>query len=234
MNDHTDERSSPPPPPAGAATSLDERGHHAEWLPRRPLPVHSRPRRGRPPKNAEAPHGPEEVVRAVVDVAIDMFSKHGYSGVSLRQVAAAAGVNPGLVHRYIGSKEDVLRAVFDRFNYELEEGPHAVTGPPLTPGAEQLIYAQQRIIAHLTLEGYDVSVFRTQSPLADLILATIHDHDEIDDRTARIRTLQILALGLGWRLFEPFLLGATGLDEGDKEDIAATIRATNLAIGKGV
>jgi AcrR family transcriptional regulator len=234
MSDITDERSSPPAPPPVGLPAHDDRNRHAEWMPRRPLPVHQRPRRGRPPKNAEAPHGPEEVVRAVVDVAIDLFSKQGYTAVSLRQVAAAAGVNPGLVHRYIGSKEDVLRAVFDRFNYELEEGPYAVTAPPLSPGAEQIIYAQQRIIAHLTLEGYDVSVFRTQSPMADLILATIHDRVDVDDRTARIRAVQILALGLGWRLFEPFLLSATGLDESDRDEIAAAIRAANLAIGKGV
>jgi len=195
--------------------------------------VGDRPRRGRPPKDADAPHGPEEVVKAVVEAATEMFSRYGYGTVSLRQVAAAAGVNPGLVHRYIGSKDDVLRAVFAKFAYELEEGPDAVTGPPLSPGTERLVHTQQRIVAHLTLEGYDISRFQTQSPVVDMILDAIRGHRPVEDREARIRTLQILALGLGWRLFESFLVSATGLDAADRDDIQAAIRETNFAIGRG-
>src|SRR5262249_51700564 len=135
-----------------------------------------RPRRGRPPKDADAPHGPDEVIKAVVDAAAELFSSQGYGTVSLRQVAAAAGGDPGLVHRYIGSKDDVLRAVFAKFAYELEEGPDAITGPRLSPGTERLVVRHQRIVAHLTLEGYDISRFRTESPIVDVILAAIQEH----------------------------------------------------------
>jgi AcrR family transcriptional regulator len=232
MSNHIDERVEPGL--YGGPSGLDGRVRHDDWTPRRPVAVHPRPRRGRPPKDANAPHGPEQVVRAVVEVATEQFARHGYGTVSLRQVAAEAGVNPGLVHRYIGSKDDVLRAVFDRFAYELEEGPHAIAGPPMSPEVWRLLDTQHRIIAHLTLEGYDISRFKTASPVVDLILSTIHEGVEVDDRTARIRALQILALGLGWRMFESFLLGATGLDEDARGDIAAAIAATNLAIGTGV
>ncbi|HVN52631.1 MAG TPA: helix-turn-helix domain-containing protein [Acidimicrobiales bacterium] len=196
-------------------------------------PLAARPRRGRPPKDADAPHGPEEVVAAVVDAATVLFSTKGYGTVSLRQVAAAAGVNPGLVHRYIGSKDDVLRAVFAKFAYELEEGPNAVTTPPLRPGTERLVHTQQRIIAHLTLEGYDISKYQTQSPVVDMIMDAIRDYRPVEDREARIRTVQILALGLGWRLFESFLLSATGLGPDDAQDIQDAIRETNFTIGRG-
>jgi AcrR family transcriptional regulator len=193
----------------------------------------ARPRRGRPPKDADAPHGPDEVIKAVVDAAAELFSSQGYGTVSLRQVAAAAGVNPGLVHRYIGSKDDVLRAVFAKFAYELEEGPDAVTGPRLSPGTERLVLRHQRIVAHLTLEGYDISRFKTESPIVDVILTAIHDHAPVGDRDARIRALQIVALGLGWRLFESFLISTSGLDPSDRDDIVAAIRETNFVIGRG-
>jgi TetR/AcrR family transcriptional regulator, repressor for neighboring sulfatase len=193
----------------------------------------SRPRRGRPPKNAYAPHGPDEVTRAVVDVATELFSSHGIGSVSIRQVAAEAGVNPGLVHRYIGSKEDLLRAVFANFADQLEHGPNAVTCSPMSPASERLVLSHQRIIAHLILEGYDISEFSTRSPLVGVVLDAIQENTEVDDHTARIRTLQVLALGLGWRLFETFLTMATGLGPDDHEEIQEAIRQTNLAIGSG-
>jgi len=235
------ELTEPVPTPAErrdfVATLLQDRTTSADAWPREHsgagARTSARPRRGRPPKDARAPHGPDEVIRAVVEVATSMFANQGYGTVSLRQVAFEAGVNPGLVHRYIGSKEDLLRAVFDRFAYELEHGPNAVTGPPLSPGAEELVHTHQRIIAHLTLEGYDISAYKTHSPVVDVILSAIHDHEEVDDRAARIRALQILALGLGWRLFESFLLSATGLDEDDHEAVQEAIRATNIMIGRG-
>jgi AcrR family transcriptional regulator len=232
MNEQIDERTDPSA--FAPAIVLDDRARHDEWAPHRPVPVHTRPRRGRPPKDANAPHGPEQVVQAVVEVATQMFARFGYGTVSLRQVAAEAGVNPGLVHRYIGSKEDVLRAVFERFTRELEDGPHALRDLPPSAETERLLYTQHRIIAHLTLEGYDISRFKTSSPVVEILLANIHGGIEIDDHTARIRALQIMALGLGWRMFETFLLGATGLHEDDREEIEAALRAANLAIGSGV
>jgi TetR/AcrR family transcriptional regulator, repressor for neighboring sulfatase len=233
MNDLTDDQ--PTATHEVAATLVQDRTQPSEsWAPGGPAArVPARPRRGRPPKDAHAPHGPQEVIRAVVEVASEMFANQGYGAVSLRQVAFEAGVNPGLVHRYIGSKEDLLRAVFAKFAYELEDGPDAVTGPPLSPGTERLVHTHQRIIAHLTLEGYDISQYKTQSPVVDVILGAIHDHGTVDDATARVRALQILALGLGWRLFESFLLSATGLTDDDHDAIQAAIRETNIIIGRG-
>jgi TetR/AcrR family transcriptional regulator, repressor for neighboring sulfatase len=237
MNELTDEHPTATERHDFAATLVHERTPAAEsWAHDRSssaVRAPDRPRRGRPPKDADAPHGPQEVIRAVIAVATEMFANLGYGAVSLRQVALEAGVNPGLVHRYIGSKEDLLRAVFAKFAYELEEGPDRVTGPPLSPGSEQLVHTHQRIIAHLTLEGYDISQYKTQSPIVDVILSAIHENEVVDDRAARVRALQILALGLGWRLFESFLLSATGLGDDDHEAIQEAIRKTNIVIGHG-
>jgi TetR/AcrR family transcriptional regulator, repressor for neighboring sulfatase len=197
----------------------------------RPAADRNRPRRGRPPKNAHAPHGPDEVTRAVVDVATELFSSHGIGSVSIRQVAAEAGVNPGLVHRYIGSKEDLLRAVFTNFADQLEHGPNAVTASAMTPASERLVLSHQRIIAHLILEGYDITEYSTRSPLVGVVLDTIQRSTAVDEHTARVR---MLALGLGWRLFESFLTSATGLGPDDHDEIQEAIRQTNLAIGRGI
>jgi TetR/AcrR family transcriptional regulator, repressor for neighboring sulfatase len=192
-----------------------------------------RPRRGRPPKNAEAPRGPSEVTSAVIEVATELFSRQGIGTVSIRQVAAKAGVNPGLIHRYIGSKDELLRAVLENFATQLEDSDTRLLDGPLSEGTERLMLTHQRIIAHLILEGYDLNDFYTRTPLVAIILDAIQRETAVDDHTARIRAVQILALGLGWRLFESFLTSATGLGAADRDEIQAAIRKTNFAIGRG-
>ena len=50
-------------------------------------------------------------VSALVAAATCLFADHGPDGVSLRAVASEAGVNYGLIHQYVGSKDDLLRLV---------------------------------------------------------------------------------------------------------------------------
>jgi AcrR family transcriptional regulator len=45
-------------------------------------------------------------------VAERLFSEHGYAGVSLRSIMAAAEANTAAVHYYFRSKEGLLRAIF--------------------------------------------------------------------------------------------------------------------------
>jgi TetR/AcrR family transcriptional regulator, regulator of cefoperazone and chloramphenicol sensitivity len=44
------------------------------------------------------------------DVALALFAERGYSGTSIRDVARAAGVSPGLVQHHFGSKEGLREA----------------------------------------------------------------------------------------------------------------------------
>ncbi len=67
-------------------------------------------RRGRPPKD----HKGVETREAILDAAEDLFSKHGFYGVTIREVAREAGVDTALVHYYFGAKRDLFDAVFLR------------------------------------------------------------------------------------------------------------------------
>jgi AcrR family transcriptional regulator len=49
---------------------------------------------------------------AIRIVAMELFAERGYSGVTIRQIAAAAGVSPALVIHHYGSKEK-LQAVLE-------------------------------------------------------------------------------------------------------------------------
>ena len=69
-------------------------------------------RRGRPSKARSAGAG---VARdAILDAAEDLFSKHGFYGVTIREVAREAGVDTALVHYYFGAKRALFDSVFLR------------------------------------------------------------------------------------------------------------------------
>ncbi|MEU8005160.1 TetR family transcriptional regulator [Catellatospora sp. NPDC049111] len=51
---------------------------------------------------------------AILNSAIEAFTRAGYDGAGVREVAAAAGVTAMLVNRYFGSKEQLFAEAVDR------------------------------------------------------------------------------------------------------------------------
>lgn len=59
-----------------------------------------------------APRGDASVTRKVILAAArDLFARRGVDSVSVRQIAAAAGANHALVHRYFGAKKDMVAEI---------------------------------------------------------------------------------------------------------------------------
>lgn len=65
--------------------------------------------RGRRPKG----QGPD-LRQAILDAAEALFSRHGFYGVTVRQVASEAGVDTALIHYYFGAKRELFDSVFAR------------------------------------------------------------------------------------------------------------------------
>ena len=64
--------------------------------PETPAPVAATPaRRGRPSKKQAA--GTGDTRESILDAAEDLFSKHGFYGVTIREVAREAGVDTALL-----------------------------------------------------------------------------------------------------------------------------------------
>lgn len=53
-------------------------------------------------------------VDAILDAAESLMSERGFNGVSLREISLAAGVNLGSLSYHFGTKEGLLRAIYDR------------------------------------------------------------------------------------------------------------------------
>jgi len=69
-------------------------------------------RRGRPGKRPAA--APVETRSHILDHAEALFALHGLHGVTVREVARAAAVDPALVHYYFETKQRLFDAVFER------------------------------------------------------------------------------------------------------------------------
>lgn len=54
--------------------------------------------------------GSPDTRAAILDSARDLFAENGFGGTSIRAIAAAAGVDPALVHHYFSSKDDLFVA----------------------------------------------------------------------------------------------------------------------------
>lgn len=79
----------------------------------------------------------------ILDVAEELFAKHGFDGVTMRQIANGAGVDVALASYHFGKKRDVFDAVFmrrgDMLNSSRREVLYASRGKNQT--LEQIIEA---------------------------------------------------------------------------------------------
>ncbi|HEV7883543.1 MAG TPA: TetR family transcriptional regulator, partial [Solirubrobacteraceae bacterium] len=88
------------------------------------MPVGGGKRTGRRP-------GPTRTRSAILDAARAAFAARGYDAVSVRSVAREAGVDPALVHRFFGSKEQLFVAAL-----ELPVAPGVLVAAVLADGVE--------------------------------------------------------------------------------------------------
>jgi len=99
----------------------------------------------------------EEVSEALLEAAAALASERGSGHVTVRDIAARAGVNATFVHRYYGSKQHLMRAAMqhaqERLAARIEEVPDVVEG------AAAIVHAtlrERELIATLvraTLDG---------------------------------------------------------------------------------
>jgi AcrR family transcriptional regulator len=77
--------------------------------------------------------GPNRTRAAIVAAARTAFAARGYDAVSIRAVAREAGVDPALVHRFYGSKEELFVAAM-----ELPLSPGRLVPALLADGVDDL------------------------------------------------------------------------------------------------
>jgi TetR/AcrR family transcriptional regulator, repressor for neighboring sulfatase len=179
--------------------------------------------RVKPPVADDAParpHGRAETVDAVLDAAERLFARSGPATVSLRDIAAEAGVTYSLINRHFGTKDALLELLLDRYT---ERGLHAtemagdradvlttLLGPPVSQ-SEYL-----RLLAWSSL-GDDAGRTQGSKAILDRLLPPPEPAGAVEP-DARARVAAGLALVFGWRFFHPFLVEALHVPA---DDVAA-------------
>jgi AcrR family transcriptional regulator len=156
------------------------------------------------------PYGPDAVRTALVDAAGELFAAHGPDHVSVKQVAAAAGVNHGLVHHYFGSKDALVEAVLASLSEQVVAELAEWTPLEVVAAKGSATERHNRIAAHLILAGRDPATLKRDFPVFDRLVAFFQGQG-MSRADARMRTAQVVAQIVGWQLFEDFLIEGAGL-----------------------
>ena len=75
----------------------------------------------------------EDRLDAVVAAARQRFETHGYKGTSIADIAGDVGVNPGSIHWYFPTKDDLFAAVVARVAAESKEAVDAALSAGASP-----------------------------------------------------------------------------------------------------
>jgi AcrR family transcriptional regulator len=183
-------------------------------------------------KSEQRRGGREQTTTAILDAAERLFADRGFTAVTVRDIAAEAGVSHALVHRYLGSKEQVYRATLSRRETTIRDA--ATPGDDLI-GVTRLMLREAvlhqrvyvRLIAHSALHGlsYEKTVgqFAATARLVELARQTAAEEGEARDPEApdpRFVIASVVAMLIGWSAAREWILRASDLGGMSDEEFA--------------
>ena len=173
------------------------------------------------------PRGGEAIKEAILKATEKLLSKHSPTEISLRQIARAAHVNHSLIHRYFGTKENVILEVHERIISKLGEQFSAIESLDGNIGRLFKINEQNPsrriLLARAMLDGADPRLIRHHFPTVHQLIELLRKKKSETAASSEYdaETLAAFFVGavMGWFLYEPFLLAATGLDTRKREKV---------------
>lgn len=194
----------------------------------------------------------DDVRAQLLAAARELFLKYGYRAVSSRQVAAAAGANPAMIHYYFGNKHGLYRAMLEQaiapavaqLNAMLEAADESVSAARMLETYMGIIAANPWIPGLLMREVFAPDApYRSQfiADFAGRFAPRIATLVEQEQRAGRIRTdvdpklavISFLSLGLFPFLSLPVWTRALGV-KASRAEIARLIKHTARVFRAGV
>jgi AcrR family transcriptional regulator len=141
-----------------------------------------------------------EVRRAeILDAAARLFIAHGVGGVSIADIAGAAGVAKGLLYHYFDSKDELLGALRDRYLKDwYEEIERLLTKPKSGDEARSF----ERFLRSM----YEFHADKVE--LHELLMASEGSEDEITENVRKL-LLEFIRAGVKRKAFEVASLDLT-------------------------
>jgi len=191
---------------------------------------------GAPKPRAKTTRGTrEETTQRILDAAEELFAVRNPVSITVREVALRAGVTHALIHQYVGSKDDLHKAVVDRM---------AVDRAATARKADSLADAMQALLPQvLHNRTHSKALMRSAMDgvhyvsLADRIdtgraLVALAQRDAISgaaptpaphDIDPKVLVATLISLAIGWASIEDWLWPLCDLDPADKDDVHAQL-----------
>ena len=177
------------------------------------------------------PTGRDEVVASTIQAAIELFSNRNPSQVSVREIAAIAGVSHALVHRYMGSKQEIFAAALatarqEAADYWMQE--HGLSKTAGTFDSDLPPGRYVRMVVRASLDGVEISAADMKLPHSDkmlelLVSTPFPPSDAGSPFDVRILLSAVTAMAAGMAVAEPFFLAQSGLENEDSEYVYAEL-----------
>lgn len=174
----------------------------------------------------------EEVSQALIQAAAALFAERPSGHVTVRDIAARADVNPALVHRYFGTKRNLMHAAIDeaqrRVVTTIEEMPDVIGG---AAGVFHAVLQEKALVAafaRATLDGMLDDLPPVNPAMAGLVRRFA---DEIERRGShgrhdpRVLVACLSSAAMGYALLHEFVRRGTGLDDQPEDETEAQIVA---------
>ena len=172
----------------------------------------------------------EDVSEALIEAAAALASERGSGRVTVRDIAARAGVNATFVHRYYGSKQNLMRAAVKRAQERLAMRIEEV--PDVVEGAAAIVHAtlqERELIATLTRAALD-GVFAdipASNPAMTILVERFRkeaaDHGRGGRHDPRIVVACLSAATVGYALLGDYIRHGTGLDGRPDDEVEALL-----------
>lgn len=181
--------------------------------------------------NSRIPHGRDEVKKAILNAAEKLLLKRSPSEITVREIAKTANIKHPLIYRHFGTKNGVILAAHTR---KLGKVSKMTTKIEALEGNVKTFFQmfekdkwRQVALARAMIDGIDPHLIQNQFPMMEQLVELLKKkQDELGGETkfdAETMAAVLGAIGLGWFLFEPFLLAATRMEERNKEEIRLNV-----------
>jgi AcrR family transcriptional regulator len=90
---------------------------------------------------------------AIRDAAIELFARHGYEAVTMREIAARVGVQAAAIYRYFPNKEDLLFRLLDEHMRKLLDSWAACVPADGEPRERLAAFVRNHIRFHIEMRN---------------------------------------------------------------------------------
>jgi AcrR family transcriptional regulator len=182
----------------------------------------------------------EETERALRDALLRLLEHRSAEAISVRDIAAEAGVNHGLIHHYFGSKDGLIRAVAEEISAEIYQ---SYTDAPTATHFYNLLRERPALAAacaRLCLDGPHEAL-QQAAPPREHVEKTVGQVERFGQRLGMPPAFDgwtvngfFAAAILGWFAFRPLLEAGYLLPDDADERMGRLMNAIDALLGNVV